>query len=307
MHTQTESAQVHRDRPGSRLATAAGLALYCLTLTGEAMLGASARWLLVYLGAATAGAFVPLGLSAEGLAWVAALTPILWSVMGLALPGRGRVWVRRLGARRASADEAMALRDAVELLRSAGPSLPEPAGYYVLDDPLPTAAVRGRTLILSRGLLESESLAAVLAHELGHADTLDGRLTEALERLALWDDPLAPALPELGGEARVELDHDAEGAFLWGLLRWTLRLAGGSFAQRLLNPLWAAHWRAREYAADSYAASLGQAEDLARHLADQELPFDAPQRRLLFNSAQHPPVALRVERLLASPEGRGSE
>jgi Zn-dependent protease with chaperone function len=307
MHTQTENAQIHRDRPGSWLSPAVGLGLYLLTLTGEVMLGASTRWLLAYLGAATVGAFVPLGLSAEGLAWVAALTPILWSVMGLALPGRGRVWVRRLGARRASAEEAMTVTDALELLRSADPGLPGPAGYYVLDDPLPAAAVRGRTLILSRGLLESESLAAVLAHELGHVDSLDGVLTEALERLALWDDPLAPALPERGGEARVELDHDAEGAFLWGLLRWALRLAGGSFAQRLLNPLWAAHWRAREYAADAYAADLGQAEDLARHLTDQELPFDAPQPGLLFKAANHPPVALRVERLLASPEGRGSE
>jgi Zn-dependent protease with chaperone function len=70
--------------------------------------------------------------------------------------------------------------------------LREPNGCYVLDDPLPSAAVRGTTVILSRGLLESASLAAVLAHELGHINSLDGHLTEALNRLALWDDPLAP-------------------------------------------------------------------------------------------------------------------
>jgi len=307
MHTQTENAQVHRRSRAITAGAASGLVLYLLTISGEAMLGASTRWLLAYLGAATVGAFVPLGLSAEALAWVAALTPILWSVMGLALPGRGRVWGRRLGARRPSATEAEVLADAMALLRSVDPGLPDPAAWLVLDDPLPGAAVRGTTVVLSRGLLESESLAAVLAHELGHADSLDGRLTEALNRLALWDDPLAPARPERGGEGQPEFDQDPRGRLLWGLLRWALRLAGGSFAQRLLGPLWAAHWRSREYAADAYAASLGQGEDLARHLSDFEQPFDAPQPGLLFKAANHPPVALRVERLLASPEGRGSE
>jgi Zn-dependent protease with chaperone function len=308
MHTQTESATPrHPAGTAPILQAAAGLGLYFLTLTGEAMLGASTRWLLTYLGAATVGAFVPLGLSAEGLAWVAALTPIAWSLIGLALPGRGRVWGRRLGARRPSATEAEGLADAMALLRGVDPSLPDPAAWLILDDPLPGAAVRGTTLVLSRGLLESESLAAVLAHELGHADSLDGRLTEALNRLALWDDPLAPVRPERGGEGQAEFAEDPRGGLLWGCARWALRLAGGSFAQGLLGWPWAAYWRAREYAADVYAASLGQAEDLARHLADQELPFDPPQPRRLFNLAQHPPVALRIERLLASPEGTGSK
>jgi Zn-dependent protease with chaperone function len=191
-------------------------------------------------------------------------------------------------------------------LRSVDPSLPESPRYYVLDDPLPGAAVQGRTLILSRGLLESESLAAVLAHELGHVGSLDGRLTEALNRLALWNDPLAPVRPEPGGESLLEFGEDRRGGLLWGLLRWALRLAGGSFAQRLLSPLWAAHWRAREYVADAYACALGQAEDLARHLSDQEQAFDAPQPRLVFNQAEHPPVALRVERLQELAEDRGS-
>jgi Zn-dependent protease with chaperone function len=306
MHAQTESA--HRHPAGiASIHAATGLGLYLLTLTGEAMLGASARWLLTYLGAATVGAFVPLGPSAEALAWVAALAPIAWSVAGLFRPGHGLVWGRRLGARRPSTAEAEALADAMALLRSVDPGLPDPAAWLVLDDPLPSAAVRGTTVVLSRGLLESESLAAILAHELGHADSLDGRLTEALERLALWEDPLAPARPERGGEGRAEFDQDPRGGLLWGCARWALRLAGGSFAQGLLSPLWAAHWRAREYAADAYAANLGQTEDLARHLADFELPFDAPRPGLLFKAANHPPVALRVERLQASHEGTGSK
>jgi Zn-dependent protease with chaperone function len=307
MHTQTESTQGHRRIRAILPGAAAGLALYLLTISGEVMLGASVRWLLAYLGAAIAGTIVPLGVGAEGLAWVAALAPIAWSLAGLALPGRGRVWGRRLGARRPSSDEAAALADALETLRCTEPNLPGAAEFLVLDDPLPGAAVRGRTLILSRGLLESESLAAVLAHELGHVDSLDGRLTEALNRLQLWGDPLAPVSAERGEGAAVGLDGDPRGALSWGLMRWILRLAGGSFAQGLLSPLWAAYWRWREYAADAYAAALGQAEDLARHLSDHEQPFDAPQPGLLFKRCEHPPVALRVERLLGGAAGWGSE
>ena len=306
MHAQTESAPEHRAHAAANLHLASGLGLYLLTLAGEAMLGAGVRWLLTYLGASALGLLFPLGPGAEGLAWFAALAPLLFSLAGLLLPGRGRLWSRRLGARAPSAEEAAALEDALALLRSADPSLPGPSRCYVLDDPLPEAAVRGRALVASRGLFETDALAAVLAHELGHANSLDGRLTEALDRLALWGDPLAPHRPEHGKEERFE-SREQGGGLLLGCARWALRAAGGTLAQQLLSPFWAAHWRAREYAADAYAASLGQAEDLARHLIEQVLPFDLPQRRLLFNSAQHPPAAHRVERLLASFEWTGSK
>jgi len=297
MHAQTENAQVHRRSRAFPVGAASGLALYLLTLSVEAMLGVPVRWLLAYLGAATVGIFVSLGLSAEHLAWIAALAPIAWSVAGLLWPGRGWVWGRLLGARRPSASEGEALAEAMALLRGTDPGLPDPTAWLVLDDPLPGAAVRGTTVLLSRALLESESLAAVLAHELGHADSLDGRLTEALNRLALWGDPLAPARTERGGEGGVVRSQEPRGGLLWGLIRWALRLAGGSFVQGLLGALWSAYWRSREYAADAYAASLGQAEDLTRHLADFDQPFDAPQPGLLFKAASHPPVALRIERL----------
>jgi hypothetical protein len=51
--------------------------------------------------------------------------PIGWSLIGLALPGHGLVWGRRLGARRPSATEAEALADAMALLRSSDPGLPD--------------------------------------------------------------------------------------------------------------------------------------------------------------------------------------
>ena len=47
------------------------------------------------------------------------------------------------------------------------------------------AAVIGDTLMLSRGLLDSPHLPAVLAHELGHLGSPDGRVTAALNRLMI--------------------------------------------------------------------------------------------------------------------------
>ena len=298
MHSQPESAQEHPAGTAPILSAAAGLGLYLMTLAGEAMLGASARWLLLYLGAATVGTFVPLGLSAEAFAWIGALAPLVRSALALALPGRGRIWHRRLGARRPSAEESAAIDDALALLRSIDPGLGQPS-IYVLDNPLPAAAVRGRALVLTRAVVESELLAAVLGHELGHLSSLDGRLTDALERLTIWEDPLSPHKDRSGGEGIREFDPDPGGGLLWNCLRWLLCLAGGGTAHRVLAPPWAAYWRTREYAADAHAAALGQAEDLARHLTDFELVLDGPRPGIPFNRFEHPPVALRIDRLHA--------
>lgn len=73
----------------------------------------------------------------------------------------------------------------------------------------------------------------VLAHELGHVDTLDGRLTEALGRMVLWEDPLGP-LPR-GDRAAYEPEEPH--GFLFGAIRWALRLVGGTMTQQLLSPL----------------------------------------------------------------------
>jgi Zn-dependent protease with chaperone function len=192
----------------------------------------------------------------------------------------------------------------LEVLRGVDPSLRAPTSFYVLDEMLPDAAVRGRTMVFTRAALECEMLPAIVAHELGHVNTLDGRLTEALVRLVLWEDPLGPVQPA-GGE--YSPDFGKEGRLLFAFVRWALRFAGGSVPQLLLKPLWAPYWRAREFAADVYAASLGQAPDLARHLTEQELLFDTPRPRTLFDCVARPPVAYRVERLLASSEETGSE
>ena len=86
--------------------------------------------------------------------------------------------------------ERGAYHDALDLLRHHTLTpLREPSGWFVLDTPQPDAAVCGHTLMLSRGLLESEHLPAVLAHELGHLATSDGRYTAALNRLVIHPPP----------------------------------------------------------------------------------------------------------------------
>jgi Zn-dependent protease with chaperone function len=302
MHTQTESAQVHRRSRATFPSAASGLVLYLLTLAVEVLLGASTRWLLAYLGAAIVGDMLPLGLSPEGCAWVAALSPVLWSLLGFLLPGRGWVWGRRLGIRRLSLEEDAAIGDAFGLLRAVAPELRGASDYRVLDDPVPFAAVRGRIVILSRAMIESDALAPVMGHELGHVNTLDGRITEALNRLSFWDDPLCLSPTEGDRRSEVMRNPDPRGAIPWALMRLIVRLSGGAIALWLLAPAWAAYWRAREYAADSYAASLGQAEDLASYLRDQEQPLDVPAAGIV-NERQHPPVALRIERLEAAHGG----
>jgi Zn-dependent protease with chaperone function len=83
------------------------------------------------------------------------------------------------------------------------------------------------------------------------------------------------------------------------LLGLVLRLTSGGLSVRLTRPLWAAYWRRREFAADAYAARLGQgpalADYLERHLL---LDFAAPY----MDGREHPYTELRIERLLRAAE-----
>ncbi len=239
-----------------------------------------------------------------------ALIPTFWSIIALASPfGTSWWWKQRTGGRKPSEREKLAYHDATNLLQAhTRKPLPRPASWFVIDTPTPDAAVCGETLMLSRGLLESDHLPAVLAHELGHLATPDGRLTAAISRLILI--PPRPSRQTQDGEGgqdtapqvhailseRILLTILGIRLLLW-LVRKTLKFINGGFGLRLVGPLFGAYWRGREYKADRYAAGLGQADDLADFLENHALIHDHPIPYIWLTEHTHPPTELRIDKL----------
>jgi len=73
--------------------------------------------------------------------------------------------------------------------------------------------------------------------------------------------------------------------------------ANGGLGLRITGPLIARYWRAREYEADQYAASLGQADELADFLEVHALIHDHPVPFIWLTEHTHPPTELRIDRL----------
>jgi Zn-dependent protease with chaperone function len=241
---------------------------------------------------------------AEGLMELA-LIPTGWSILALITPfGGGWWWRQNMGGRDPSERERLAYDDAVELLQHhTGETLRLPASWFVIDRPQPDAAVCGNTLMLSRGLLESEHVPAVLAHELGHLATSDGKLTAALNRLVIHPPPRPEREPQPPHETPVLLTSDRAmltitflGGLLW-LARNTIAFAKGGLALKVLAPAWGSYWREREYTADHYAAQLGQAEELADFLEIHALIHDHPVPFIWLTEHSHPPSELRIDQL----------
>jgi Zn-dependent protease with chaperone function len=233
-----------------------------------------------------------------------AVIPTLWSIFALITPlGGGWWWLNNMGGREPSERERTAYHDALQLLQAQS-ALPLrlPGMWFVTDEPQPDAAVCGNTLMLSRGLLESEYLPAVLAHELGHLATSDGKLTAAINRLIINPFPKTREKqqrernPVILADSKLLLTITLFGSGLWAV-RWVVRFARGGFGLLLLVPFWGSYWREREYLADQYAASLGQAEELADFLEVHALMHDHPIPFIWLTEHTHPPTELRIDQL----------
>ncbi len=235
------------------------------------------------------------------------LLPTGWSLLALVWPGgSGWWWQQRIGGRHPSEREQLAYQDAIALLQDhTDRPLPAPGKWFVLDTPEPDAAVLGNTLMLSRGLLDSPHLPAVLAHELGHLGTPDGRITAALNRLVIH-----PAVYDKDPEERERREHapiqiNDDMVLLIAItivvVAWcTRKLAKackGGLGLYLLKPIWGQYWREREYTADDYAAGLGQADELADFLEIHALIHDHPIPFIWLSEHSHPPTELRIDRL----------
>ncbi|MHB1808925.1 MAG: M48 family metalloprotease [Solirubrobacteraceae bacterium] len=330
--TPPDARRLLRDRLGG--VGGDSLAMLALALGLETMTAA----LPIRAGLAFAGCELVLALAgAPGGRWVfapAVLAPVAWPALALLAPfPSGWWWRRREGGRAPSQRERLAYEDSVAVLQWEAPgALRLPGDWFALDTPELSAAVCGDTLMLTRGLLASEHLTAVLAHELGHLAAGDDRLAAAIGRLMIRagaagqrpadgpaigrgasgqhaaDGPAIvwPAPPRLVGRTAV-----SETAIwvLWLLgcacsLTW--QLAQGGIGLRRGAPSLDRGWQAREYEADAFAARLGQGEQLADCLEEHVLIHDGPAPFLWRRASAHPPTELRIDRLRGAIAGERS-
>ncbi len=204
------------------------------------------------------------------------LGPLLISLATLIYPFGGWWFQQQQGGRRPSEREQAIFEAAFEQLRAFDAGLRPPRRWFVSDDPEPNACAYAHTLMATRGLLDSPSFPAVLAHELGHLNSSDARVSAALHRLTT--PPREPA------------------RFPFRLISF---LISGRVGMVLLNRPWAAYWRRRERVADTYAARLGQAEPLASYLDAYALEGDLPTPFKDFGESSHPWTEHRIEGLEA--------
>jgi Zn-dependent protease with chaperone function len=304
---------------GSRDNRGSWLALYAVTVALEVPT-ILVRYVTVWVVAAAALKATG-GTTESAMEWakLLALAPTAWSLAALVNPaGGGWWWQQQLGGRDPSGREYVAYMDALEQVESAaGLLLRRPRRWFVLDERACSAAVCGDSLMLSRGLLESAHLPAVLAHELGHLQGVAARLTAALNRLTLTlpkrggSPPPSPQSSHSPGYSHAPLHphpptvviNQASASAVWELLskaaRMWLALVQGGLGLRMTAAAWGAVWRKQEYEADLWAARLGEGEALADFLETEALPYDHPIPLAWLTDHPHPPTELRVERLRA--------
>jgi Zn-dependent protease with chaperone function len=255
------------------------LLLYVVTFAIQAFC-ASVRGLIAY--PLLWLAFTILGRSTAPLhvvAWVIGYGPLILSVVTLLLPLGGWLWMQQSGGRTPSERERLLYEDALAVLTRADPQLRPPRRWFVLDAPSINAAAYADTLMLTRGLLESGFLEPVLAHELGHLNSSDARLTASLHRLTT---PPRKRMPFP--------------------LRTISFLSSGALGVWMTRTPWAAYWRAREFGADQYAAKLGQGPALARFLDTNALENDLPIPFMWLTEHSHPFTEYRIDRLFQHDE-----
>ena len=211
--------------------------------------------------------------------------PLALSLATLILPLGGWWWRQQSGGRSPSERERLVFEDAITTLTHHDPALRPPRRWFVTDEPELNASVYADTLKVTRGLLESGFLEAVLAHELGHLNSSDARLAAALHRMTTppRTDPLDTRV--------IAVRHE------------------GALAVMLTKPPGGIYWRAREYHADLYAANLGQAQSLAMFLENNALENDIPVpfMWLTTTATPRPSTASTVSSTSEQREGQANE
>jgi hypothetical protein len=171
-------------------------------------------------------------------------------------------------------------------------------------------------MYIYRELFESRYLAGVVAHELGHFNSMDGRLLLGIRALTIpggffiaylllgalrWvaygvSTLLVALLVVLFAFLRLNLSGLAGPLFGISIqiLRMLIIFAVGGVGPALLGSFWRTYLLEREFAADAYAGRLGYANDLIAFfetevLSDVAIPW--------YEQPTHPTATRRMENL----------
>jgi Zn-dependent protease with chaperone function len=250
--------------------------LYVLTLVLQ-LFCVFARFAVAYVVlwviAEITGWPIPVNLLTTVIGW----GPLVLSVATLILPIGGWWWELTSGGRSPTADERSIFDGAIAELQAFDPGLRPPHRWFILDTDEVNAAAYADTIQITRGMLESPFLAGALAHELGHLNSSDGRVSAAIHRMTT---PPRGPIPFP--------------------LRILTLFATGELGLWITRVPWAMYWRSREFAADEYAARLGQAASVASFLDINALENDIPVPFAALSAKKtHPWTAHRIERLQA--------
>ncbi len=249
------------------------IALYAITWALQ-WICAGVRYLVSYGVLWVANWTMGWSLPVHDLALLIGLGPLVISLATLVLPLGGWWFEQQSGGRQPSERERIAFDYAFAQLTRVDPSLRPPHRWFVTDEDEPNACVYADTLMVTRGMLDSPFFPAVLAHELGHLNSSDSRLTAAVYRIT------TPPRNPVG--------------FPFKTLAF---LVTGRVGMAFVRMPWAIYWRHREVLADEYAAKLGQGPALATYLDTHALDGDLPTPFKAFSDTSHPWTEHRIDHL----------
>ncbi len=314
---------VDRERP---FFTPGAMSMYTLALVAEAPV-IIARYLLALL--IVFAILVIEGNPHGSTEWaLVALIPTAWSTLALFNPTGGAWWWQtRAGGREPSKREQLAYQDAVELLQSKHRE-PAAVAASLVRDRLPAArrrGLRGRADALT-GLVGNGSSPGGPRARAG-TPRQPRRPPDRRDQPA--DRVLHPVPRRRGSRTFTAPDRAAAPPAIHptrsdGCVRSRTRAHTGPVrVPRFLfiapcsrkaasgygspAPYGAATGATREYHADQYAASLGQAEELADFLEVHALIHDNPIPFLWLTEHTHPPTELRIDRLRTGTDEIGAD
>ena len=215
-------------------------------------------------------------LPVHSLALLVGFGPLVISLGTLVLPLGGWWFEQSQGGRRPSEREQLVFDGAIAELQRVWPELRPPHRWFVTDEAEPNACAYADTLMVTKGMLYNPAFPAVLAHEMGHLNSSDARLSAALYRIT------TPPREPVG--------------FPFKLLSY---LISGRIGLAPVKKAWAMYWRHRETIADEYAVRLGQGPQLAAYLDSNALEGDLPTPFKDFGESSHPWTEHRIELLEA--------